>query len=205
MPPKAARFWQRARRWLVRRLNAMDAQTSVPALTTQAIHVEPPTNPSQDRLDTYAHGTLGPQATVDIFKGVWSSELPAALAVDSGGAKLFEDPRISWMLEQLGSIKHWRVLELGPLEGGHSAMLQAAGAGHVLAMDACAMSYLKCLIVKDLCKLDRVDFQFGDFMSYLGQSGPGFDLVVASGVLYHQRDPLACLQQMAARTNRLFI
>ena len=180
----------RLRQWLVRLLSAVDA---------------PPVPPTHDPLDTYARGTLGAQATVDIFKGVWSSELPSALGVNSGSAKLFEDPRIQWMLDQLGDIAGWRVLELGPLEGGHSAMLQAAGAGHVIALDACAMSYLKCLVVKDLCKLSRVAFQYGDFMTYLEQSGPGVDLVVASGVLYHQRDPVACITRMAARSDRLFI
>ncbi|OYT92371.1 MAG: hypothetical protein CFE43_08895 [Burkholderiales bacterium PBB3] len=211
MPSPNTGFWQRARRWLVRRLIAMDAMHTLDARPApqQSEARLAPTEPAaiamHDPLDTYARGTLGAQAAVDIFKGVWSSELPAALGVHSGGAKLFEDPRIQWMLDQLGGIAHWRVLELGPLEGGHSSMLQAAGAGQVLAMDACAMSYLKCLIVKDLCKLTQVDFQYGDFMTYLEQSGPGFDLVVASGVLYHQRDPVACLQRMAARSDRLFI
>ena len=197
MPHRFMSLWPRARRWLVRRLLAMDGLPAAP--------VAPAATAAQDRLDTYAHGTWGAQPAVDIFKGVWSSELPAALGVHSGSAKLFEDPRIQWMLGQLGSIAHWRVLELGPLEGGHSAMLQQAGAGQVLAMDACAMSYLKCLVVKDLCKLDRVDFQYGDFMAYLDQVGPGFDLVVASGVLYHQRDPAACIARMAARSDRVFI
>lgn len=173
----------------------------------EAVQAPLPTGPAApaDRLDTYAKGSTGAQATVDIFKGVWSSELPPHLGVTSGNAKLFDDPRIHWMIERLGGVAGWRVLELGPLEGGHSYMLQQAGAEHVVAVEACAMSYLKCLVVKDLCQLARVDFRYGDFMAFLETDGAAFDLVVASGVLYHQRDPIACIERMAARSDKVFL
>lgn len=158
-----------------------------------------------DRFDTYARGKMGAQVTVDIFKGIWSSELPAHLGVTSGSAQLFDDPRIHWMIQRLGGVDGWRVLELGPLEGGHSAMLQQAGAAQVVALEACAMSYLKCLLVKDLCQLGRVDFRFGDFMVFLEDDQVSFDLVVASGVLYHQHDPITCIARMATRCDKVFL
>lgn len=189
---------RRIRLWL-RQLGAQPS--AVPS------DVPAPTQPqyTDDRFDSYARGIVGAQATVDIFKGIWSSELPAQLGVIAGGAKLFDDPRLHWMLARLGSIAGWRVLELGPLEGGHSYMLQAAGAEQVLALDACAMSYLKCLVVKDLCKLSRVDFRYGDFMAFMASDTASYDLIVASGVLYHQRDPIACIERMAARSDKVFL
>lgn len=189
---------RRVRKWLQQR------RAAPPAMP---VEVPAPVQPqsAEDRFDSYARGTFGTQAAVDIFKGIWSSELPAQLGVTSGGAKLFDDPRLHWMLARLGSIAGWRVLELGPLEGGHSAMLQAAGAAQVLAMDACAMSYLKCLLVKDLCQLSRVDFRYGDFMAFMASDTSTYDLIVASGVLYHQRDPIACIERMAARSDKVFL
>src|SRR6185312_11512722 len=148
---------------------------------------------------------IDPQAAVDIFKDAWSSVLPEHLGLAAGNARLFDDPRIHWLLQQLGGIDGWRVLELGPLEGGHSYMLQAAGAGKVVAVEACALSYLKCLLVRDLCQLQRVDFRYGDFMTLLANEPTRYDLIVASGVLYHQRDPLACIARMARRSDRVFL
>lgn len=158
-----------------------------------------------DRFDTYARGIQGPQAAVDIFRGIWSSALPAHLGLTAGEAPLFDDARLHWLFDRLGGIQGWNVLELGPLEGGHSYMLQQAGAEHILAIDACAMSYLKCLLVKDLCGLDRVEFRYGDFMALMETDAVKYDLIVASGVLYHQRDPLACLARMAHRSDTLFL
>ena len=164
-----------------------------------------PREPTTDRLDSYAKGRVDTQAAVDIFKGAWSSALPDYLGITAGNARLFDDPRIHWLLRQLGGIEGWQVLELGPLEGGHSYMLQEAGAGRVVSVDACAMSYLKCLIVRDLCQLSRVDFRFGDFMTLLAREFTRYDLIVASGVLYHQTDPLACIARVAQRSDRVFL
>src|SRR5262249_7347441 len=105
----------------------------------------------------------------------------------------------------LGGVGGYRVLELGPLEGGHSYMMEKAGAASVLAIEACALSFLKCLIVKELLPLQRVRFQFANFMQFLAEGTETFDLILASGVLYHQREPIACIKRMAARSDRVFI
>ena len=56
-------------------------------------------------LDSYATGAPSAQAAVDIFKGEWSSALPADLGVEAGTVGLFEDARITWVLERLGSVE----------------------------------------------------------------------------------------------------
>jgi hypothetical protein len=123
--------------------------------------------------------------------------------VETGGARLFEDGRITWAIEQLGGLTGRRVLELGPLEGGHTSMLEAAGA-EVIAVESNARAYLKCLVVKELLGL-RSRFLYGDFLPYLEQSGEQFDAVVASGVLYHMVDPLRLLDLMAGHADVLVL
>src|SRR3954464_14009309 len=90
------------------------------------------------------------QAAVDIFKGEWSSKFPAeAGPVTAGQWALFEDARLAWALERLGGVAGKTALELGPLEGGHSYMLQRSGAASVVAVEGNPRAYLKCLLVKE--------------------------------------------------------
>jgi hypothetical protein len=156
-------------------------------------------------LDVYEKRAPDPQLAVDIFRGAWSSHFPAAFGIDAGSVGLFEDIRIQRLIELAGGIEGMRVLELGPLEGGHSYMLEKAGARSVLAIEACVLSYLKCLIVKELDGLQRVSFRYGNFMPFLDSITDRFDLIVASGVLYHQREPLRLVQAIAERTDCVFM
>jgi 2-polyprenyl-3-methyl-5-hydroxy-6-metoxy-1,4-benzoquinol methylase len=107
--------------------------------------------------------------------------------------------------ERLGGVTGKAVLELGPLEAGHSYMLEKAGAGSVLAIEANTRAYLKCLTVKEIFNLSRCRFECGDFVEFLSQTDQRFDLIVASGVLYHMKDPLRFLELLAQHTDRLFI
>jgi len=118
---------------------------------------------------------------------------------------LFEDVRLHRLIELAGGVENCRVLELGPLEGAHSYMLEKAGARSVLAIEACVMSFVKCLIVKELLGLQRVAFEFGNFMPFLEESTESFDLIVASGVLYHQAEPLRLLKLLGERTATVFL
>jgi len=129
-----------------------------------------------------------PANMVSLFQGGWASRLPLP-GVESGPSDLFADPRIQWFLDKTGSAAGKRVLELGPLEGGHSHMLQAAGAERVVAVESNGLAWLKCLAVKETFHLDRVDFLLGDFVRYLQETPSSCDLAVACGVLYHLRDP----------------
>jgi hypothetical protein len=45
----------------------------------------------------------------------------------------------------------------------------------------------------------------GSFLNYLQNTNRGFDLVWASGVLYHSEDPLELLEQIIRKTDRLFL
>jgi len=157
-------------------------------------------------LDAYVSEAPSPQLAVDIFKGEWSSRFPPPLDfVRAGTIPLFDDDRIRWAAEKLGGFQGRRVLELGPLEGGHTYMLHQLGAAEIVAVEANTRAYLKCLVVKNLFDLARARFLCGDFVPYLAQATERFDVVVASGVLYHMRNPVQLLEQLARRADRLFL
>lgn len=146
------------------------------------------------------------QNVVDLFAGEWASRLPpeSGLVSSPGQVDLFHDARIAWACEVLGPVEGMNVLELGPLEGGHSYMLEQRGIAANTAIEANSGCYLKCLCVKELLGLTRTRFKLGSFIPFLETCGR-YDLIVASGVLYHMTDPLHVLELLAARTDRLFL
>jgi hypothetical protein len=147
--------------------------------------------------DVYSREAPSPATPFKIFKDAWSSAVPG---FESGSAPLFDDARIKWLETKLGSYSGRRVLELGPLEGGHTYMMERAGA-NVVAIEANQRAFLKCLIVKDALHL-KSEFLYGDFRPYLETAAPDrFDFVLAIGVLYHMLEPLKLLHDIARVTD----
>ena len=149
------------------------------------------------------------QTAVDIFAGGWACDLAPLLGVqNTGSARIAEDPRPRYALKSFagpdGTFTGQRILELGPLEAGHSWRLEQMGA-EIVAVEANAEAYLKCLVVKELLGLKRVRFLFGDFLEYLRETDERYDLIFASGVLYHMSDPLELIRLAALRSDRLFL
>ena len=156
--------------------------------------------------EQYVTSPPSPQNAVDIFKGEWSSQFPSeAGLVRAGQWSLFEDKRLAWGLEKLGGISGGNVLELGPLEAGHTYMLERAGAASVVAVEANTRAYLKCLIVKEILGMKRARFLCGDFVEYLRAAPGRFDLCVASGVLYHMKDPVELIGLLSGAADRLYL
>jgi hypothetical protein len=158
-------------------------------------------------LESYVTTVPSPQNALDIFKGEWASHLPAPCAeLQSGPLPLFDDPRIHGFLADIGGVAGKTVLELGPLEAGHSYMLDRAGAAHITAVEGNTRAFLKCLIVKELVGLAHVQFLCGDFMAYLRAPVGPFDVCVASGVLYHMQNPAELLDLLSQRcAQHLFV
>ncbi len=150
-----------------------------------------------------------PKTAVDIFRGQWSSDFPAPFqGLTGGGVKLFEDGRITYADEQFGGIKGMRVIELGPLEGGHSYVLDRLGAAEVIAVEANQRAFLRCLVAKELLGMPSVRFLCGDFMPFLRnatEEGLTWDLCLAVGVLYHQPDPVSLLELATIISDRLLL
>jgi hypothetical protein len=102
-----------------------------------------------------------------------------------------------------------RVVELGPLEGGHTYMLDRMGAAEVVAVEANRRAFLRCLISKELLGMPSARFLCGDAIHFLesevARGSSKFDLCVASGVLYHLRDPVGGLDLMTRASDRLLL
>jgi hypothetical protein len=149
------------------------------------------------------------QNAVDIFRGQWATDLSEALpGVEAGRHGLLTDARPRQAADALGTagrLDGFSILELGPLEGAHSRQLEQLGAARVVAVEANVTAYLKCLVVKEVLRLSRTEFLLGDFSEYLRGSGERFDLIFASGVLYHMEDPLDLIALVCGAADRCFV
>jgi hypothetical protein len=162
--------------------------------------------PHKGALHRYNQESPHPQQMINLFENEWMSQFPPPFQhLKAGIYPLFEDLRLAWGIQQLGGVENKTVLELGPLEGGHSYMLQKQGAAAVVAVEANPSAYLRCLLVKQMMKLDRVDFLFGDFNEYLREDLSHFDVCIASGVLYHMKNPIELLALIAQKCSSLFL
>ena len=83
------------------------------------------------------------------------------------------DERIRWLLEQLGNVEGEKILELGPLEGGHTYMLEHAGA-KVTSVEGNYGAFLRCLTVKNLLGLECSKFYAKELSTILKKKGPYF-------------------------------
>jgi Protein of unknown function (DUF1698) len=156
-------------------------------------------------LDEYVTTAPSPQNAVNIFAGTWSSALPEPLhEVTAGPTPLFDDERVAWAVERLGGVSGRSVLELGPLEGGHTYQLLRDGAS-VTAIEAQTRAYLKCLIAKELLGMRDARFLLGDFMEYLRNEPEHVDICFASGVLYHMRNPVETIALFGDVADHLYL
>ena len=136
------------------------------------------------------------QNGVDLFAGKWASDLGKVRSIIGTGAiDLFvADTRpaiaAAALGDETGRLDGMRVLELGPLEAGHSYQLENLGAEYLLGIEANAEAYLKCLIVKEMLNLQKCHFLLGDVENFLKKTDKTFDMVFCSGILYHMQDPL---------------
>lgn len=161
-------------------------------------------------IDNYVNFAPSPQNALDIFQGEWSSILPEPFKYLKAGtaALLFEDARIKWFADEVGGVANKTILELGPLEAGHTYMLEKLGASQITSIESNTRAFLKCLIIKELLELKHVRFLCGDFCEFLRQidSSQQFQICVASGVLYHMRNPAELIALLTRHcTEHLFI
>jgi hypothetical protein len=163
-----------------------------------------PAPPIKNILDTYTAEAPSAQTALDIFQGEFISAMPAEHPeLKAGTIPLFNDDRIAWLASKI-DLKGLNVLELGPLEAGHSYMLQQHGVRRVTAVESNSRMFLKCLIIKEIFGLDRVHLLHGDFMEYLRDQPGRFDFCLASGVLYHTQRPVELLSLLASVTDTAF-
>jgi O-antigen biosynthesis protein len=133
-----------------------------PFLTEAAAASQPAAEAEESR---FVDWLPAPANAARLFEGEWSSAVPG---LPSGPVNLFEDPRVQWFEERLGGFAGRRVLELGPLEGGHTFMM-ARGGAEVLAIESNKGAFLRCLIAKETVGMPKARFLLGDFRKYLSR------------------------------------
>ena len=121
--------------------------------------------------DTYEFAPPSYQNAVDLLPG-WTSAFPPEANVSAGAAFLYEDPRIHWAIKQFGSLENKRILELGPLEGAHTSLLERNGALRIDAIEANKLAYLRCLVAKEIFALRRSRLATQPCSRPAGRGGP---------------------------------
>lgn len=159
----------------------------------------PPPVAQSSILETYCHEVPAHQNSFDLFKNEWSSSVPS---FDTGGIPLFQDHRIDWLDSKCGGFRNKRILELGPMEAGHTFMMAKRGAAHITSVEGNSRAFMKCLIVKEALSFSA-DFLLGDFCQYVKTCRSHFDFALASGVLYHMIAPVDLLENLATITDSI--
>jgi hypothetical protein len=79
------------------------------------------------------------------------------------------------------------------------------GAKKIFAIEANSRAFLKCLCIKEIFDLNKVIFRYGDFRSFFEENDEQYDVLIASGVLYHMSDPLHLIKQISRVSDQIFI
>lgn len=155
-------------------------------------------------LDEYIKSEPSIDNSIKIFENEWSSKIPG---FQSGSAFLFEDSRIDLLINQAGGVTGKKILELGPLEGGHTYMLHNAGAGSITSIESNQRAFLKCLITKEALgyKSKTLLGDFSPFLSNERRKSSRYDFILASGVLYHLTDPISVIDDILSITKQVGI
>ncbi len=162
------------------------------------------TAPAGSVFDQYERSLPCDQNAIDALAG-WNSAFPPAFNITAGAHHLYADGRIQKALQHFGSLEGKTVLEIGPLEGMHTFMLNQARPRVIDAVEANKLCFLRCLVTKQILDIDRARFVLGDIQEWLEKGGQEYDLAIASGVLYHMHDPARFLQLLAPRAKSLFV
>jgi hypothetical protein len=149
------------------------------------------------------------QAISDILQGIWYSEFPDEYQVKTGGlVRHFDftvDGRVKWVHSVIpDGLRNRSILELGPFEAYNTWQMEKLGAKSIVAIESNNLNFLKCLLVKEITRL-QARFLYGDFEQYLQRCEDTYDLVWASGVLYHQTQPLQMIDLVGKVTSKVFV
>jgi hypothetical protein len=164
-------------------------------------------------IDFYVNSAPSDEFAINLFQGEWSSHLPGFPDTISGSSPLFDDQRIHPWVNRIMEINprsvsepdSFKVLELGPLEGGHTYMLSLKG-WDIISIESNCKAFMKSLITANIYRT-RARFLLGSFEEYFSSLSPDvvFDFICCSGVLYHLKKPSETLRRILSHTKSIGI
>jgi hypothetical protein len=79
------------------------------------------------------------------------------------------------------------------------------GARSVVAVEANARAYLRCLIARELLDIPRTRFLLGDVLAYMRSAEQTFDVGLACAFLNHLTDPVEAIALLARCCRSVFV
>jgi SAM-dependent methyltransferase len=98
-----------------------------------------------------------------------------------------------------GGLAGKRVIDIGCNEGGFSVEFARRGAAEVVGVEARPLSVRRGDLVRDVLGLANLRFACGDVLHELARAQQPFDVILATGILYHFAHPDAALRSMRER------
>ena len=160
-------------------------------------------HPLEKAFSQYEMSMPKHQNAIDALPG-WNSAFPVG-GLKAGKHPLHADDRIIDAMKAYGPLADKVVLEIGPLEGMHTYLLNQQKPARIDAIEANRLCFLRCLVTKEILGLNRARFYLGNIQPWLETNETIYDFALASGVLYHMPDPAGFLVQLSRRAEAVFI
>lgn len=132
-------------------------------------------------------------------------ELAPGVETAPSGVDALDDVRLDLVVEACGgSLEGRTTVDLGCLEGGFTLAFATLGAAHAVGIEARDVSVRRCELARDLLGMTNAEFVHGDIKDELSARDP-FDVVFATGILYHVADPASVVAAMRTACNEVAI
>jgi Methyltransferase domain len=137
-------------------------------------------------------------------RGPWITHFEIDGVQSGGSFRALEDARIDQFFESFPDVR--TILELGSLEGGHTfALARRPNVARVVGIEARASNISRARFVKQLLRIDNVEFVKADLEKTDLATFGNFDAIFCSGLLYHLPEPWKLIPGMARVAPRVFI
>lgn len=126
-----------------------------------------------------------------------------------GGSSDYGSIRISMLnlpeIHNLINFQGKSIIELGPLEGGNSIILENFNIQSNISIEGRVESYLKCCMIKNIYDLNKTKFYLDDVMNISEEKYGTFEIAVVLGLLYHLDNPLKLLKKIGAMVDTVIL
>jgi SAM-dependent methyltransferase len=121
---------------------------------------------------------------------IWIAEDLWTVPAEANAVDAARDVRIRIVLDLCGgSLTGKTTADLGCNEGGFAVEFARLGAKESVGIEVRDVSVRRCGLVRKMTGLENLKFIRGDIMEELARWPDSFDVVFASGILYHVADP----------------